>query len=159
MTTPTLHAVTINSHVGVGIKARLVKVNQLRARGFSQLAVLYALRHLAAKSFVQEPTLVARARGGFANGRAANYFLDEIAFFIDVNLRFVRRAEQVVIVSHYLLVSAYQHEREIVRLVRVQLMQLEHLLDVVEVNECVDDAVRVARDIAKRGKFGGWLVQ
>src|SRR5260221_12242326 len=106
MTTPTLRAVTINCYIGISIKARLVKVNQLGARGFGQLAVLDTLRHLAAESFVQEPTLVARARGGFAHGRAANYFLDEIAFFVDVDLRLVRRAEQVVIISHHFLVSA-----------------------------------------------------
>ena len=76
-----------------------------------------------------------------------------------MNLRFVRRAEQVVVVSHHLLIRADQHEGEIVRLIRIQLVQLEHLLDVVQVNEFVDDAVGVTGDIAKRGKFRGRLVQ
>ena len=97
---------------------------------------------------MEQTALIARAPRGFTDRGTTNHFLDEIAFFVDVNLGFVRRAEQVVIVSHHFLVSADQHEREIVGLVRVELVQLQNLLDVVQVNEFVDDAVGITGDIA-----------
>jgi hypothetical protein len=38
-------------------------------------------------------------------------------------------------------------------------MQFEHLLDVVQIDKLVDDAVRVAGDVAERRVFGRRLVQ
>ena len=56
-------------------------------------------------------------------------------------MSFVRRAEKVVIVSHHFLVRADQHEREVIRLVRIEGVQLQHLFDVVQIHKLVDDTV------------------
>ena len=61
--------------------------------------------------------------------------------FVDVNLRLVRRAEEVVIVAHHFLIRADQHERKVVHLVRVEFVQLEHLLHVVQIDEFIYDTV------------------
>ncbi len=115
--------------------------------------------YLAAKSVVKQPAFIARAPRGFANRRAANYFLDEIAFLVDVNLCFVRRAEKIVIVAHHFLISTDQHESHIVGFVRLELVQLEDLLYVVQVDEFVDHAIGIAGDVAKRREFRGRLIQ
>src|ERR1051326_1676994 len=118
ITTATPGSVTINPNVGVCVEARLVKVHKLRAFRLAQFSVFDALRHLSPKSIVKQSALVTRAARGLANRRSANYFLDEVAFFIDVNLRLIGRTEQIVIVAHHFLVSADQHKGEIIRLAR-----------------------------------------
>src|SRR5438270_874138 len=77
----------------------------------------------------------------FADRCAANHFLDQITLFVDVNLRFVRRAEQVVVVAHYFLISPDQHEGEIISLVRIDLVELQYMLNVMQVDELVDHTV------------------
>ena len=114
--------------------------------------------YLAAKSIVQQSTVVTSASHRLAHSRAANNFLNQITFFIDVNLRLVRRAEKVVIVTHDFLISSDQHEGEIVRLFRIELVQFQHLLHVVQIDELIDDPVRVAGDVAEGGEFRGRLI-
>src|SRR5947199_9275402 len=58
MTTATLDAVTINCNVRVSVIARFVKVNQVRAFGLGQLAILDSLRDLTPESVMQQTTLI-----------------------------------------------------------------------------------------------------
>ena len=46
--------------------------------------------------------------------------------FADVNVRFVRHTEQIVIIAHYFLIGADEQHRQIIRLARFQLMQFEN---------------------------------
>ena len=108
---------------------------------------------------MQQPSVVTGACHRLAHGRAANYFFDQITFFVDVNLGLVGRAEQVMVVAHDFLISAHQHEGEIVRLVRVEFVQFQHLLNVVQIDELIDHAVRVASDVAEGCEFRGRPVQ
>ena len=108
---------------------------------------------------MQKTTLVTGARGRFAYGRAANHFLDQITLFVYVNLRFVWRAEQVVIVAHHFLVSTDQHEGEIVSLVRIDLVEFQHMLNVMQVDELVDYTVGIAGDVAERGELSRRFIQ
>ena len=108
---------------------------------------------------MQKRAFVTGTLGSFANRRASNYFLDQVAFVINVDVRLVRRAEKIVVITHDLLIGAHEHEGEIVRLALDQRVKLEHVLDIVEVNKLIDDAVGVAGDIAERGVLAGWFVQ
>ena len=71
---------------------------------------------------MQQSTFIAGPAGSFAHRRAANHFLDQVTFFIDVNVGFVRCAKEVVVIAHHFLISADQHERQIVRFVRIELV-------------------------------------
>src|ERR1051326_6301399 len=106
MTPPAARSVTINCNIRVSIEPRFVKVDQLSALGLRQFAVLDSLGYLATKTIVQKAPLIARASGGFAHGGAANHLLDQITFLVDMDLGFVGRAEQVVVIAHDFLVSA-----------------------------------------------------
>src|SRR6266567_301927 len=159
MTTATAHAVTINCNIRVGIKAGFVKVNQVRALSFRQFAVFDSLRDLTSKTIVQQATFVTSAPCRLAHSSPADYLLDEIALFIDMNLSFIRRAEKIVIIAHHLLIRANQHESQIVRLFGIDLMKFEYLLNVVKVYKLVDDTVGIACDIAERGELSRRLVQ
>ena len=54
-----------------------------------------------------------------------------------MNLGLVRCTKQVVIVAHYFLISADEHERQIIRFVWIELMKLQHMLDVVQIDEFI----------------------
>ncbi len=108
---------------------------------------------------MQQAALVTRSRRRLAHRRAANNFLNQIAFFVDVDLRFVRRAEKVVIVAHHFLISTDQHEGEIVSLVRIDLVEFQHMLNVMQVDEPVDHTVRIAGDVAERGELSRRFIQ
>ena len=150
MTPPTLCPVTtIYRDVGVSVVTRFIKIDQLGGFCFRQFAVFNSLRHLAAETVMQQSTFIAGPPGSFAHRRAANHFFDQVTFFIDMDVGFIRCAKEVVVIAHRFLISADQHEREIVGLVRIDLVQLEHLFDVMQVDEFVDHAVRVTGDIAK----------
>src|SRR5687767_8261683 len=82
-----------------------------------------------------------------SEGFAVDHLLDYVAVLADVDMSFVRSSKKVVIVAHHLLISSHEHYGEIVRLVRAELMKFEHRLDVVEVDELVHDAVRIACNI------------
>ena len=76
-----------------------------------------------------------------------------------MDMGFIRGAKQVVIISHHLLICAYQHESQIVRFVRIKLVQFQHVLHVVKIYKLVYDAVRVARNVAKGGKLSRRFIQ
>src|SRR5215217_5383997 len=156
---PLLFGLAVDGEVGVGVDARLVKLDHLGGGGLGQLAALDALRDDAAEALVELAALVARAVERLAHGRALDDLLDQVAVLVDVDVRLVRRAEEVVVVAHHLLVGADEHEGDVVGLVLADRVQLEDLLDVVEVDELVDDSVRVARDVAERGVLGRRLVE
>src|SRR5215204_2681473 len=149
----------VDGEVGVGVEARLVQFRHLGGVGLRQLAALNALRDDAAEPLVELAALVARAVERLADGRALNDLLNQVAVLVDVDVRLVRRAEEVVVVAHHFLVGADQHEGDVVGLVLDERVQLQHLLHVVEVDELVHDAVRVARDVAERGVLRRRLVQ
>ena len=71
------------------------------------------------------------------------------AGLVEVDVHDVRVAEQVVHVAQDLLVRADQEEAEVVGLVLLQRVQLERALDVAQVDEAVDLAVRVAGDVGQ----------
>src|SRR5207247_9005774 len=64
----------------------------------------------------------------FTNGGAANHFLNQVTFFVDVNVSFVWRSEKVMAIAHDFLISADKHEREIVSFAGLELVQFEHVL-------------------------------
>ena len=108
---------------------------------------------------MQQSALIAGSARRFADSRAANYFLDQITFFIDVNLRFIWSAEKIVVIAHHFLVSADQHKGEIIRFFGVELMQLKYLLYVVQIDELIDHPIRVAGDVTQRRELGRRSVQ
>ena len=61
-------------------------------------------------------------------------------------------AEQVVEVAEDLLVRADEEDAEVVVLALVLGVQLEHVLDVAQVDERVDLAVGVAGDVGERAR-------
>ena len=71
----------------------------------------------------------------------------------------VRIAEQVVEVAENLLVGADEEDAEEVVLAIGLRVQLEHVLDVAQIDERIDLAVRVARDVGERGAVRGLLVE
>src|ERR1044071_6493281 len=154
-----LFGLAVDGEVGVGVDARLVELDHLGGVGLRQLAALDALGDDAAEALVELAALVARAVERLAYGRALDDLLDQVAVLVDVDVRLVRRAEEVVVVAHHLLICADEHQGDVVGLVLAEGVQLQHLLHVVEVYELVDDAVRVARDVAERGVLGRRLVQ
>src|SRR6185503_9754380 len=79
----------INRKIGVGVVTRLIKLRQIGAFGFGQFTVLDALADQAAETVVQQALFVARAFGCLAHGRAAYHLLDQVAFVVDVDMRFV----------------------------------------------------------------------
>src|SRR5947209_1591896 len=149
----------VDGEIGVGVDARLVELDHPRALGLREIAALDALRDQAAEAFVQLAALVAGAVESLADGRALDDLLDQVAVLVYVDVRLVGRAEEVVVVAHHLLVRADEHEGDVVGVVFVERVQLQDLLHVVEVYELVDDAVRVARDVAERRVLGRGLVQ
>ena len=90
---------------------------------------------------MQQAAFIACPSGGFTDSSAANYFFYQVAFLVDVNLSFVGRAKQIVIIAHDFLVSPNQHEGQIIRFVRLDLVQLQDLLDVMQVDELIDYSV------------------
>src|SRR5215207_3885807 len=149
----------VDGEVGVGVDARLVELGHLGGVGLGEFAALDALRDDAAEPLVELAALVARAVERLADGRALDDLLDQVAVLVDVDVRLVRRAEEVVVVAHHLLVGADEHQGDVVGLVLDERVQLQDLLHVVEVYELIDDAVGVARDVAERGVLGRRLVQ
>ena len=71
-------------------------------------------------------------------------FLIIVAVLADENVSFVRNPEQVMVVSHNLLIGPDEHHCQIIRLVFDQLMQFKHGLNVVKVNELVNYTVGIA---------------
>ena len=71
-------------------------------------------------------------------------------------MHFVDAAEEIVQVAHDVLVSAHQEEAEIVRLdgavaiLAIERVQRQGVAHVAQINELVDLAVRVARDVHER---------
>src|SRR5215217_6137151 len=156
---PLLFGLAVDGEVGVGVDARLVELDHLGRGRLRELAALDALRDDAAEPLVELAALVARAVERLAHGRALDDLLDQVAVLVDVDVRLVRRAEEVVVVAHHLLVGADEHQGDVVGLVLVEGVQLQDLLHVVQVYELIDDAVRVARDVAERGVLRRRLVQ
>src|ERR1044071_3614471 len=109
-------AAAVDGEVRVGVDARLVGFDHLCALGLGQLAALDALRDEAAEALVQLPARAARAVERLADGRALHDLLDEVAVLVNVYVRLVGRAEEVVVVAHPLLVSAHEHEGYVVGL-------------------------------------------
>src|ERR1044071_2739005 len=95
----------VDGEVGVGVDARLVELDHLGGVGLRQLAALDALRDDAAEALVELAALVARAVERLAHGRALDDLLDQVAVLVDVDVRLVRRAEEVVVVAHHLLID------------------------------------------------------
>src|ERR1051326_5861388 len=81
---------SIDCEIRVSVVTRLVKLGQIGAFRFAQLAVLDATIDQAPETVVQQAAFVARALGGGADGRAFDHLLDQKTFFVDVNVRFVR---------------------------------------------------------------------
>ena len=57
----TLFRLPVNCQIGVGVKARFVKIYKLGGFGLGQLFVLNALRDETTEAVMQEAALVARA--------------------------------------------------------------------------------------------------
>ena len=94
-----------------------------------------------------------------AERRALNHFFDNIAVLADVNVRFVRHTEKIVVVAHHFLIRADQHHRQIIRFAFDEFVQRQNFFDIVQINEFVNDAVRIAGDVAKRRVFGRLFIQ
>src|SRR4051794_29590409 len=107
---------------------------------------------------MQLPALVARAGERLAEGRAPHDLLYQIAVLVYVYVRLVGCAKEVMVVTHHLLIRADEHEGDVVRLALDKRVKLKHLLYVVQVDELIDDTVRVARYVAKRRILGRLLV-
>src|ERR1051326_4461192 len=150
---------SIDCEIRVSLVTRLIKLGQFGAFRFAQLAVFDASIDQTPEAVVQQATFVARAFSGAPDRRAFNDLLDQKPFFVDMNVCFVRRAKQVVIITHRFLVSPDEHERQIIRLVRIQRVQFEHLLHVVQIDELVNNPIRVARDITERRVLRRRLIQ
>ena len=131
----------VNGDVGISIKARLVIVNQFSALRFSQLPVFDPLRDLSPETVMQQTAFITSAARRLAHRSAAYHFLDQVAFLIDVDVRLVRRAEEVMTVPHDLLVCTDQHESKIIRLADNQFVQFQHLLHIVQINKFIHDPV------------------
>ena len=76
---------------------------------------------------MQQAALITSPLGSGTDSRTLNNFLDEKTFLIDMYVRLVRSAKKIVIVSHHFLVRANQQERQIVRLLRIEGVKLQHL--------------------------------
>src|SRR6266478_2645368 len=98
MTPAALSLVTVSCNIGVRIETRFVEIYQFCAFGLAQFVTLNSLRYQASKSVMEQAALVTGAPHGFTHSGATNHFFDEIAILVNVNLRFVRGAEEVVIV-------------------------------------------------------------
>src|SRR2546425_9459427 len=72
---------------------------------------------------------------------------------------FMRRSKKVVVVSHYLLISAHQKECQIISITRNQRMKLKHLFHVMQIDKLVHHSIRIASNVAERGIFRGRLVE
>src|SRR6266496_2340449 len=116
MTAAPASLIAVYCDVRISFEARFVIVHQFSSFGFGKIAIFDPLGDLAAKTVVQQSSFIASATRRFTNGGAANHFLNQVTFFVDVNVSFVRRYEKVVAIAHDLLISADQHEREIVSL-------------------------------------------
>ena len=82
-------------------------------------------------------------------------------FVVEADVHGVRVAEQVVQVAEDLLIGAEEEHAEVVGLA-VERVQLQRALDVAQVDELVDLAVRVAGDVAEHrlrvgGSFSRWI--
>src|ERR1041384_2391496 len=111
---------SIDCEIRVSVVTRLIKLGQFGPFRFAQLAVFDASIDQTPEAVVQQAAFVARAFSGAPDRRAFNDLLDQKPFFVDVNVCFVRRAKQVVIITHRFLVSPDEHERQIIRLLRVR---------------------------------------
>src|SRR5437868_13710556 len=69
----------VDGEVCVGVDARLVELDHLRALGLGKFAALDALRDEAAEALMQLPALVAHAVERLADGRAVDDRLDGVA--------------------------------------------------------------------------------
>src|SRR5690348_8421324 len=78
-----------------------------------------------------------------------------MTIIIDNHVSFVDGAQQVMEITHDLLIGADQEKRYVIRLTVCALkrMYLQNLLDVLEVNEFIDNAVRIAGYISQRCIF------
>src|SRR5205814_9594121 len=94
----------VDGEVCIGVDARLVELDHLRALGLGEFAALDALRDEASEALVQLAALVARAVERLADGRASDDLLYQVAVLVDVYVRLVWSAEEVVVVAHHLLV-------------------------------------------------------
>src|ERR1043166_10137268 len=101
---------SIDCEIRVSVVTRLIKLGQLGAFRFAQLAVFNASIDQTPEAVVQQAAFVARAFSGATDRRAFNDLLDQKPFFVDVNVCFVRRAKQVVIITHRFLVRADRSE-------------------------------------------------
>ena len=66
-----------------------------------------------------------------------------VALAIDHDQNVMHMAEEIVVVAHHILIRAGEKDAQVVRLA-VQRMEFERLLDVVQVDEVINLAVRVA---------------
>src|SRR3989440_4519338 len=85
----------VDGEVCVGVDARLVELDHLRALGLGKFAALDALRDEAAEALMQLPALVAHAVERLADGRALDDLLDQVAVLVNVYVGLVRSAEEV----------------------------------------------------------------
>ena len=67
-------------------------------------------------------------------------------------------AEKIVVAAHHFLISADQKYRDVVRLARER-VKFQHLFHVLEVDELVDVAVRIAGYVNERRVIGRLFVQ
>ena len=74
-------------------------------------------------------------------GSGTDVNLTETPLVVDVNVRLVWRAKEVVIVSHHFLVGADQHKGQVISFARHKCMQLENVFDVMQIDKLIDDAV------------------
>ena len=63
---------------------------------------------------MKQAAFVARALGCLADCGASYYFLNQVAVFINVDMGFMWSAEEIVIVSHHLLICANQKKRQVI---------------------------------------------
>src|SRR5256714_1432321 len=94
-------------------------------------------------------------------GRVAldDLFDPPAAFIVQAHVHHVGVAKEIVQVAERLLVGADQERRQVVPLVRPELMQLERALHVTQRHEVIDLAIGVAGDVGEHGGAGGTLLQ
>jgi hypothetical protein len=75
------------------------------------------------------------------------------------DVRFVRHTKKIVIIAHHFLIGSDQHYGQIVRLILFKLVKLKHRLYVVQVDEFVNDAIRIAGNVYQCRTIRWHLVQ
>src|SRR5205085_12664176 len=74
-------------------------------------------------------------------------------------MRLVWRAKEIIVLARNFLIRGGEDKGDVIWLYRQEWLQSKHVFHVVQVNELVHEAVRVARDVAERGVSGRRFVQ